>query len=548
MKKLQIRPLALLLVCALLLGLTACAAGDTPGPTEEKTVIRVPEPVKYEFCTDMGTPLADVRVRRALALALDMDTIIEALYWETGASAGMEGWDYDAQQAKELLAEAGWPSDYVLDVVYYQDDAQTEDLLNVVVRYWEAVGIQAEIRKLEEDVAEQLWTAPEDPEADSAVKWDLALCAVSDLMQQHYFERFASGSSRNSHTPAVEGLDQAIADGDAQRMKAILTEQVFCIPLLYQDGFVCVSDHLDTAGMVSGNDRFVFGKDILNWVTDREDNTLYTGEVPAENQLCPVSDPGMLYHELVFERLIAADSNLQPADGGIAESHTFSDDGLTAEFVLWEDLCWHDGKPLTAEDVKFTFELYLRCPDVDPVLSDLLNKLEGAEAFVDGDAEECTGITVEENKVVFRFEEKAEDAQVLFSQWPVLPKHKLEKVKPAKLLTHKFWKTPIGSGPFKVTELEPGKTCLLERWADYRQTGEGNIDFIRMNTGEASVLAAREMLDYGWGLSTDEGTYIAGLDHMELTAVERACALNIFINQFPHESYFTLEESTEPTE
>lgn len=548
MNKSKICLLALLLVSAVLLGLTACGSDSGVEPTEKEIVIRVPEPVEYESCTDMGTPLADVRVRRALALAVDVDSLVEALYWETGEAAGMEGWDYDPQQAKELLAEAGWPSDYVLDVVYYQDDTQTEDLLHVVVQYWEAVGIQAKIRKLEEDVAEQLWTAPEDPEADSAVKWDLAVCAVSDLMQQHYLERFASESSRNSHTPAVEGLDQAIAAGDVQGMKAILAEQLFCIPLLYQDGFICVSEHLDTADMVPGNDRFAYDKDILNWVTDREDNTLYTGEVPAENELCPATDPGNLYHELVFDCLIAADSSLEPGDGGIAESYTFAANGLTGEFVIPEGLLWHDGEPLTAVDVKFTFELYLQCPDLNPVLTDMLEKLVGAKDFVNGDAEECTGIVVEENKVIFHFRDRAEDAQVLFSQWPILPKHKLEKVKPAKLLTHKFWKAPIGSGPFKVAQLEPGKTCLLERWEDYRQTGEGNIDFVRMNAGEIAVLAAREMLDYGWGMSTDDGTYIAGLDHMELMTVERACALNIFINQYPHESYFTLEENTEPTE
>ena len=547
MNKSKIRLLALLM-CAVLLGLTACGSDNGVEPTEEKTVILIPEPVEHESCTDMGTPLADVRVRRALALAIDVDSLIEALYWETGEAAAMEDWDYDPQQAKELLAEAGWPSDYVLDVVYYQNDSQIEDLLKVVLRYWEAVGIRAEVRKVEEDVNAQLWTAPEDPEGDSAVKWDLAVCAVSDLMQQHYFERFSSGSSRNSHTPAVKGLDKAIADGNVQEMKAILSEQVFCIPLLYQNGFVCVSDHVDTAGMVPGNDRFAYDKDILNWVTDREDNTLYTGEVPGENELCPVTDPGRLYHELVFDCLIDTDSSLEPGDGGIAESYSFSANGLAGEFLIQEGLLWHDGEPLTAEDVKFTFELYLQCPDLDPVLAGMLEKLVGAEDFLNGDAEECAGIVVEENKVIFRFKEKAEDAQVLFSQWPILPKHKLENVKPAKLLTHKFWKTPVGSGPYKVVELEPGKTCLLERWEDYRQTGNGNIDFVRMNAGEVAVLAAREMLDYGWGLSTDDGTYIAGLDHMELLTVERACALNIFINQYPHESYFTLEENTEPTE
>lgn len=548
MRKTIIKLLALLLVCTVMLGLTACAAGDAPEPTEEITEIRVPEPVQYETCTEMGTPLADVRVRRALALAIDMETVIEALYHGTGEMAGNIG--YDPKEAKELLAEAGWPSDYVLDVVYDRDDPQIADLLDVLIHYWEAVGIKAQARKLEGDAAAQLWTAPNDPEGDSAVKWDLAVCAVSELTRQHFYEGFASDSPANSHTPEIEGLDNAIEQGDWEAAQSILAGNVSYISLIHQDGFVCVSHRVDIGDVLPGNERFAYVKDILNWTTDREDNTLYTGEAPAENALCPVTEPGTLYHELVFDRLIDADSGLNPAEGRIAESYTFSANGLTAEFILREDLLWHDGEPLTAEDVKFTFELYLQCPDTDPVLTGMLERLVGAEAFVNGDAEECTGIVAEGNKVIFHFTQRAEDAQVLFSQWPVLPKHKLENVKPAKLMTHKFWKDPIGSGPFKVVELEPGKTCLLERWEDYWQTGEGNIDDIRMNdsTGGPAVLAARELLDYGWGLSTDDRAYIAGLDHMELLAVEDICILNIFINQYPHESYFVPEDSTEPTE
>ncbi len=180
----------------------------------------------------------------------------------------------------------------------------------------------------------------------------------------------------------------------------------------------------------------------------------------------------------------------------------------------------------------------------------MLEKLEGAEEFVNGDAEGCTGITVEENTVTFRFAEEAADALTLFSQWPVLPKHKLENVKPAKLLTNKFWENPVGSGPFRVAELKPGRTCLLERWADDLQTGEGNLEFVRMNASDEglAVLAARGLLDYGWGCASDAAAYIAELEDMEVMPVERGCTVCLFINQFPHASYFAPEESTEPTE
>lgn len=546
----SITRLLALLMCAVMLGLTACASTDTQEPTETKTEIRVPEPVMYEKCTEMGTPLADVRVRRALALAIDVDTVTDALYSGSTEAWNIEGCDYDPKKAKELLAEAGWPSDYVLDVVYYQEDPQIADLLDVLAHYWEEVGVRAEIRKIEDGAAAALWTAPDDLEGDSAVKWDLAVCAVADMTELQHYGRFASDSVRNSHTPVVAGLDEAIGQGDTQTAKALLSERVSYIPLFYQEGFVCISDYLNTGNMVAGNGQYIYAKDILNWKTSREDCALYTDGAPEGDALCPAAYPGQLYQELVFERLLDVDSQLKPAGGRIAESYALADDAMTAEFILREELLWHDGEALTADDVKFTFELYLKCPDTDPVLTELLEKLEGAEEFVNGDAQDCAGITVEENKVTFRFAEKAEDALTVFSQWPVLPKHKLENVKPAKLQQNRFWKNPVGSGPFKVAELDPGKSCLLERWEDYWQSGEGNIDFVQMHPSAdgPAVSAAREHLDYGWGLSTDDAEYIAQLDGMELLSVEQGCGVCIFINQYPHESYFALEENTEPNE
>ena len=121
MKKSITRLLVLLLICGMMSGLMACGSTDATEPTEEKTVIRIPEPVNFEKCTELGTPLADARVRQALALAIDVDTVVQTLYCDTAESAALGDCSYDPEKAKDLLAEAGWPSEYVLDVVYCQD-------------------------------------------------------------------------------------------------------------------------------------------------------------------------------------------------------------------------------------------------------------------------------------------------------------------------------------------------------------------------------------------------------------------------------------------
>ena len=553
---------ALLSALAIILSLAACAGADQPGqetssPTESVQVLP-----NWGKCTDLGTPLADLRVRQALVHAIDMDTVIESLFYgnaEKARSFGLPGGEdtavleYSPEKAKELLAEAGWPSEYVLDVVYYYDDQLTVDVLNVICGYWEAVGIKSAIRKLEGDVASQLWTAPKDPAGDdSAVEWDLAYGAVAALTESEYYTRFSASASNNSHTPPREDLEDRIAAGDYAGVRQILAENVLVMPLYNQNCFLCVSNHIQ--GPVAGNDQFAFDKDILNWVTDREDGTLYTNGGPLSFYCDPTVNPGLyLYQELIFERLLNADGDLNPTEGMLAESYEVTDEGRTLTFTLREDLFWQDGEALTAEDVKFTFELYMRCPGASSVLTGVLDNLQGAKAFRDGDAEECTGITVEENKIRFSFENPAEDALTVFSQWPVLPEHCLENVRPEKLQQHKFWKAPVGSGPYRVAETVMGQYAVLERWEEYRLTGEGNIARIYMaasgETDEDLVLRAQmDQLDYAWGKSPDDAVSLGQTDGMTVKTMQIPYLRCLYINQFPHESYHQPEEPTEPTE
>jgi len=560
------RFLALLLALMMPL-LAGCAKKQEPQQVQMVSPILVPDPVEAAESTELGTPLADVRVRRALAHAIDMDTVLEALFYGKGEKAGdfdgiLEPAAYDPQLAKELLAQAGWPSDYVLDVVYCDDAPQTEDFLNVVGSYWDAVGVKAEFRLLEGDLVNQLWE--QSVKGESSVAWDLAYFPVAPLTDGDAYGRFASDASNNSHTPEIPGLDDQLEQASSAldskkradlygRVRNLLAENAAFIPLFRQNGFVYTSSHLKTADATHGNDRFAYGKNILNWTTDREDGSLYTNGGPEAYFSYPVVDPGLeLYQELVFERLIGADSDLNPRDGQLAESYVLSEDGKTLEFVLREKLLWHDEEPLTAEDVKFTFELYMQCPGANALLTDVLEQLEGAEAFLEGDAEECTGITLEENKITFRFETAPADALKVFSQWPVLPKHCLETAVPEKLQQNKFWQNPIGSGPYKVAVVQLGKSCTLERWDGYRETGEGNIERIVMGTShDLTVLAQRDLLDYAWGESIEDAVCIEQVEGMTVTEVEIPYTRCFFINQFDHESYIALQEAekaTEPTE
>jgi len=514
---------------------------------------------------DLGTPLADVRVRQALAYAIDMNAIVDSLFEgkaEVAKSftapgdwlnAGIPVYEYNPEKAKELLKEAGWPSDYTLDVVYYYDDQQTVDLMTIIGQYWQEVGVKAQFRKLEGDLAAQLWVPPADMEkGPSAVKWDLAYAAVAALAESEFYNRFASTASNNSSVPKQEGLDEMIAASNATmdvgeqkeafyKIQQFVAENELAMPLYHQVCFIYTSDKLDTAGSAFGNDQFSYEKNILDWKIDRDDRTMYTNGGPQEFFWYPMVNPGyMINTELVFDKLINADSSLNPTDGMLAESYKVSEDDKSIEFVLRDGLKWHDDEPLTAEDVKFTLELMLRTPGTNAVASEVMKAIQGAQDFLDGKTDNLEGVVIDGSKITVNFDTVSANALAVFSQWPILPKHCLENASPETLQQDQFWQKPIGSGPFKVDEVVLNNYATLKRWDGYYKTGTGNIETIYMfasgeNDSNLVKNAGAGKIDYAWNKSTDDAKAIESMDGMKVSTANIRYTRCFYINQFPHE-------------
>jgi peptide/nickel transport system substrate-binding protein len=146
---------------------------------------------------------------------------------------------------------------------------------------------------------------------------------------------------------------------------------------------------------------------------------------------------------------------------GLASSWQVTPDSLTYTFQLRTDVRWHDGKPLTAEDVRFTFEKILD-PKVSSRLSSYFQALK--EVQVPGP-----------HTVVFRLKEP--DPVFLANLWSgILPKHIWEKEDFAK---SQYNVIPVGSGPWKVKEWVRGDHMTFEANPDYFQ-GRPYLDRIIM--------------------------------------------------------------------
>ncbi len=133
----------------------------------------------------------------------------------------------------------------------------------------------------------------------------------------------------------------------------------------------------------------------------------------------------------------------------LAESWTVSKDGLTYEFVLRKGVKFHNGDPLTAEDVKFSFDRY-----------------RGASAKLLKDRVREVQI-VDPGRVRFILKEPWPDFMVFYgtsatgAAW-IVPKKYVEKVG-----DDSFKAKPIGAGPYKVVSFTPGIELVMEAYEGY---------------------------------------------------------------------------------
>lgn len=172
----------------------------------------------------------------------------------------------------------------------------------------------------------------------------------------------------------------------------------------------------------------------------------------------PAMDEHGEINVLIFNGLTGHDGDNQVVPA-LAESWEFDQDTCTYTFHLSKEAKWQDGEDFTAEDVKFTIEAIM-----DPE-----NGSENAPNFED--VEEIT--VVDEDTVAFKL--TAPNVAFLdYMTMAVLPKHLLEG---EDMQTSDFFRSPVGTGPYKVESWDEGQAITLTKNEDYFK-GEPNIDTI----------------------------------------------------------------------
>jgi len=135
--------------------------------------------------------------------------------------------------------------------------------------------------------------------------------------------------------------------------------------------------------------------------------------------------------------------------GLVAETIEVPEDGSWIEFKLRPEARFHDGKPITSEDVAWTFETLRE--KGSPTYQYYYAAVEKVET---PDAQ-----TV--RFVLFPGENK--EMPLILSELVVLPKHYYQD----REFDQTTLEPPLGSGPYRITKVEPGRSLTLERVEDY---------------------------------------------------------------------------------
>ena len=213
------------------------------------------------------------------------------------------------------------------------------------------------------------------------------------------------------------------------------------------------------------------------------DFTSFTPFLPYGTSPAGALVPGTLYDPL----FVRASDEAFSVYGNLAKRVRFADDLSEVAVQLHPDAYWHDGVPITARDVEFTF---------DHVLTKFHSGVRAALSIIE--SVEVLG----EREVLFRFKRIPGLNKNSFASpatyVSILPEHYWR----TRDLTKPTLEPPLGSGPYRIADFEQGQFLLWERVADYWgrdlavHRGRHNFDYIR-NELYRDATIAREALRKG---------------------------------------------------
>ncbi|MEI6202861.1 MAG: peptide ABC transporter substrate-binding protein, partial [Enhydrobacter sp.] len=224
------------------------------------------------------------------------------------------------------------------------------------------------------------------------------------------------------------------------------------------------------------------------------------------------------------------DGNLQPVLAASIpgrEDGTLAADGKSVIWKLKQGATWHDGKPVTADDLVFTWQ-YARDPATAAVTS--------------GSYKDVTVEKIDDFSVAVKFPQPTPFWADTFVGWAgcIIPKHLFGDYIGAKSRDAPTNLKPVGTGPYKFKEFKPGDLVTGEINMNYHVPNRPHFDAIEMKGGGDAVSAARAVLQTGeyhfaWNMQVEDEILVrlekggkgrvvitpgGGIEHMQLNTTD----------------------------
>lgn len=233
-------------------------------------------------------------------------------------------------------------------------------------------------------------------------------------------------------------------------------------------------------------------------------NIAFTKELENVDSYFNSSREGVVMQRAVWDGLIYRDPATNEYVGNLATSWKWIDD-TTLEFKLREGVTFHNGEVFNADDVVFTVN-YVAKEENGVKTQRNVNWMESAEK-------------IDDYTVRIHLKEKF-PAAIEFLSGPVsmYPNEYYAEVGPSGMGLN-----PVGTGPYKVTDVVPGQHFVLEKNEDYHDSPKGRAQIGKIdirtipdvNTQMAEIFSGS--LDFIWQVPTDQAEKLAQMDQFTVS-------------------------------
>jgi oligopeptide transport system substrate-binding protein len=173
----------------------------------------------------------------------------------------------------------------------------------------------------------------------------------------------------------------------------------------------------------------------------------------------------------------------------IAESWELSNDDTTYTFHLRDDVQFHDGKPVTAQDFKYSIERACDPATGSVVADTYLGDIVGAQAKLRGQADEVSGVVVADD---FTLEITIDSPKAYFLAKLTYPTAFVVDQENVEGSAQPWTDRPNGTGPFRLAEYELGLKIVLERNEAYYGTPKPDLERVNFVLAGGSAMTMYE--------------------------------------------------------